>query len=177
MYDNVESADILMPYWPTSTHGHAVITTRNLSLAFEPASSGLEVTSWNAQTGSDFLLFLLKKNIGQDAETEATSALALCERLSGHALAIQHMAGLIHESAFSIQEFMNMYLKSDQRAHTTKELAVPWSFSFQSLDSDSLSLLGIMSFLMPDSIPQDLFESNTDLELSECFTFLSDAFK
>ncbi|TEY42388.1 hypothetical protein BOTCAL_0391g00040 [Botryotinia calthae] len=45
VYDNVESADLLMPYWPEASHGKAIITTRNHSLAYEPATSGLEITS------------------------------------------------------------------------------------------------------------------------------------
>lgn len=63
VYDNVESADILMPYWPEESHGKAIITTRNHSLAYKPATSGLEISSWDEKTGSEFLLFLLKRSI------------------------------------------------------------------------------------------------------------------
>lgn len=166
-----------MPYWPGSSQGRAIITTRNPSLAFEPASSGLEVTSWDAQTGSQFLLFLLKQSIGRDLEAECNSALALSERLSGHALAISHMAGLIYDGEFSIQEFMTMYLKNPRRAHATNELVALWDFSFKSLDKNSLSILGVMSFLMPDIIPQELFEAGADRKLSEDLDFCSDVFK
>jgi hypothetical protein len=136
----------------------------------------LEVTSWDAQTGSQFLLFLLEKSIGRDLEAEGNSALALSERLSGHALAISHMAGLIYDGEFSIQEFMAMYLKNPRRAHATNELAALWDFSFKSLDQNSLSLLGVMSFLMPDVIPQELFEAGPNREFPEDLDFCSDDF-
>lgn len=168
---------MLMPYWPGSSQGKAIITTRNHSLAFEPASSGLEVTSWDAETGSQFLLFLLRKSIGLDLEAENNSALALSERLSGHALAISHMAGLIYDGEYSIQEFMTMYLKNPCRAHVTNQLAALWDFSFKSLDKNSLSILEVMSFLMPDTIPQELFEAGAARKLSEDLDFCSDDFR
>lgn len=177
MYDNVESAEMLIPYWPGSSRGSAIITTRNHKVALEPASFGLEITSWDAQTGSQFLLFLLEKSIGHDLEAESKSALALYERLSGHALAISHMAGLIYAGESSIQEFMTMYLKNPRRAHATNELAALWDFSFKSLDQNSLSLLGLMSFLEPDIIPQELFEFGADRAFSEDLEFCHDNFR
>ena len=168
---------MLLPYWPGSSRGKAIITTRNRALAFEPASSGLEVTSWDAQTGSQFLLFLLKKSVGRDLEAEGSSALALSERLSGHALAISHMAGLIYEGESSIQEFMMMYLKNPRPAHATNELAALWDFSFKSLNKNSLSLLGVMAYLAPDGISQELFEAGAGRKLPDDLDFCSDEFR
>ncbi|KAL3952370.1 hypothetical protein ACCO45_012313 [Purpureocillium lilacinum] len=167
---------MLMPFWPGSNHGHAIITTRNHSLAFEPASDGLEVLSWDAKTGSQFLLFLLKNNIGRDLEAEGTSALALSERLSGHALALSHMAGIIHDGELSIQEFMTIYLKNTRRAHATNELLALWEFSFKSLDQNSRTLLALMSFLMPDIIPQEIFEASTENSVPDHLRLCLDEF-
>ncbi|KID94053.1 pfs domain-containing protein, partial [Metarhizium majus ARSEF 297] len=177
VYDNVESADMLMPYWPGSSQGEAIITTRNHSLAFEPASSGVEVITWDPKKGSEFPLFLLKREIGRDLEVEGNSALALSERLSGHALAISQMAGIIYDGEFSIQEFMTMYLRNPRRAHATNEMAALWDFSFKSLDQNSRSLLGVLSYLMPDIIPQELFEAGAGREFPEDLDFCSDDFR
>ena len=174
VYDNIESVEMLLPYWPGSSQGKAIITTRNHSLAFEPASSGLAIPSWDAQTGSQFLLFLLKKGIGRDLEAEENSALALSERLSGHALAITHMAGLIHGAGLSIQEFMKIYSKNPGPHHAMDELAALWEFSFKSLDRNSFSLLAVMSFLMPDIVPQELFEAGVTREFPGELDFCSD---
>ncbi|KAG9250320.1 pfs domain-containing protein [Emericellopsis atlantica] len=187
VYDNVESTDILMPYWPVSSKGRAIITTRNQSLAFEPASEGLEVKSWDAMTGSEFLLWLLKRNISMDLEAESDSALALSQRLGGHALVISQLACLIHKFNFSIRDFMIVYLKNPRMAHERGEFKAIWEISFQSLNEDCRTLLGIVSFLMPDSIPHevlggevhgdlpdDLVFCLNDVRLFQCLGILSD---
>lgn len=45
-----------------------------------------------------------------------------------------------------------------------------------SLDTDSLCLMGVLSFLMPDNIPQDLFEPSDDKNFPEDLKFCSDGF-
>ena len=69
-----------------------------------------------------------------------------------------------------------MYTKNPRRAHATNELALLYEFSFKSLDENSLSLLGVMSYLMPDIIPQGLFEAGANREVSESLDFCSDDF-
>ncbi|OJJ42592.1 hypothetical protein ASPZODRAFT_125317 [Penicilliopsis zonata CBS 506.65] len=175
VYDNVESTDLLMPYWPEASHGKAIITTRNHSLAYEPATSGLEITSWDAQTGSQFLLFLLKHNIGSDIQAEGDSAIELSQRLSGHALAISHMAGLIHRRSWSITEFMRIYSKNPRRVHQS-ELQAVWDLSFSALGQDSQAFLGIASFLVSENIPQLLFDFE-DSNHPEGLEFCTDEFR
>lgn len=166
VYDNVESADTLTPYWPRATNqGRAIITTRNHSLAFDPAESGLEITSWDADTGAEFLLFLLKNSIGRDLNSESISARTLSEKLSGHALALSQMAGLIHDGELSIKEFTTMFIKNPQSAHAVNGLSELWQFAFESLDVNSSSLLGIISFLQPDHIPPGIFRPGDKLDL------------
>lgn len=177
IYDNVESVNTLVPYWPRcSPRGRAIITTRNRSLAFDPASSGIEIESWDAATGAEFLIFILKKNIGRDVSAENTSARVLSERLSGHALAISQMAGLIYDGEYSVQEFTAMYLENPRKAHALDELAALWEVAFRSLDKDSFSLLAIIAFLEPDHIPPEIFEPEDGRGLSVNLEFLKDKF-
>ncbi|KAB5571984.1 hypothetical protein GE09DRAFT_1185492 [Coniochaeta sp. 2T2.1] len=123
IFDAVESANVLAPYWPRgSRSGRAIITSLNRSLEFDPAASGIEITSWDPQTGAEFLLFLLKKNIGRDLLSESTSALTLSEKLSGHALALQSMAGMIYEGEFSVQEFTTIF--SEAQRNLTKRALI-----------------------------------------------------
>ncbi|KAI0412494.1 hypothetical protein F5X98DRAFT_367241 [Xylaria grammica] len=141
-----------------ASHGKAIITTRNHNLVYKFATSGLEITSWDAQTGSEFLLSLLKSNIGRDIQQEGISAVQLAEKLSGHALGISHMAGLIQRRSFSITEFMRIYLEDPRRLHGS-ELQAVWDVSFD-------------TFLVSDSVEQELFENmrgkNTPEELEFC---------
>ncbi|KAJ2979535.1 hypothetical protein NUW58_g7177 [Xylaria curta] len=176
VYDNVSDAATLMPYWPCSSHGRVIITTRNRSLAFEPAAEDLEILTWDARTGSDYLFFLLKKNIGRDLDAETASALALSQKLSGHALGLFHMAAIIHDGEFSIQRFMTMYAKNPYRAHGTDTLSALWDYSFRSLGKDSMNLIGVLSYLAPDGIPPDIFDTGSDRNFPVDLEFCSDEF-
>jgi hypothetical protein len=168
---------MLVQYWPPpSRRGRAIVTSRNRSLAFEPAASGIEVTSWDDETGADFLLFLLKKSIGRDLASESTSALMLSQKLSGHALALSSMAGLIHEGEYSVHDFTTMYLENPSSAQAIDELAMLFDFAFRSLDKNSAALLGIVSFLMPDNIPREIFEPGMEQNLPSDLAFLRDKF-
>ena len=177
IFDNVEDSNLLLNYWPVVNRGHALITTRNHSLAFEPADIGLEVLAFEPDDGSKLLLRLLSLDITNDLNArEAKSALELAEKLSGHALAISQMAGLIHQRSWSIEQFVPIYMRSTQRLHQTALDAV-WKLSFESLDSMSSSLLGILSYIAPDSVPQTLFEPIDPTRLPKTMQFCSDEFR
>ncbi|KAH8714838.1 P-loop containing nucleoside triphosphate hydrolase protein [Phaeosphaeriaceae sp. PMI808] len=111
VYDNVEDFDVLHAHWPSSTaRGHALITTRNTALAYEPAEAGIEVSSWDTRTGSQFLLHLLSGHISAELlASQSQSALELSERLSGHALALAKMGGVIHRRSWTIRELVEVY--------------------------------------------------------------------
>ena len=180
IYDNAESMDLLLSYWPTASRGQVLITTRNHSFAFHPASGGLELTSWDAETGSKFLLHLLLTDITEQVSADETkSALELSDKLSGHALAISHMAGLIHSRAWSIHEFMELYKEHPRRMHGlsgNNSIDALWDFTFRSLDAQSSDILGVLCFLSPDSISQMLFENPGCEQLPEPLQFCADPF-
>lgn len=136
----------------------------------------MEVTSWDSQTGLNFLLHLITRDITDD---EATSAHELSEKLSGHALAISAMAGLMHRRGLSITEFMTFYNQYPSRIHGisgNRSINALWDMSFRSLDPKSLAILGVMSFVEPDSIPQAIFELHSSNDLPESLQFCSDPF-
>ncbi|KAK0102761.1 hypothetical protein ONS95_006358 [Cadophora gregata] len=180
IFDNVDSSDVLAPYWPRSSHhGRAIITTRNFSLAFNPAAFGLEVQPWDTEMGAKYLLFLLKRAVGQDLASETASALTLSQKISGHALALSQMAGMIHEGEYSIREWTAMYLEDPKRAHVNEPFSRLWHFAFRILeekDKNSFSLLGILAFLMPDMIQPEILQPKSDLELPQELGFFRDRF-
>lgn len=92
----MDSIELLRAHWPPASRGQTLITTRSHSFAFELANGELEITTWDNETGSRFLLLLLSTDISADLkDNETSSAYELSQKLSGHALAICHMAGLI----------------------------------------------------------------------------------
>jgi hypothetical protein len=147
-------------------------------LAFEPADGGLEITTWDTETGSRFLLHPLATDISTDLkENEMKSAHELSQKLSGHALAICQMAGLIHRRRWSIAEFMEFYTQHPSEIHGVSgnsSINALWNFAFKSLDPQSQAILGVLSFVSPDNIPQSLFEPENAGDLPESLFFCSD---
>ena len=162
-YDNVETGELLRDYWPLSgSSGRVMITTRNHSLCFHPADAGIEVLPWDTDTGSKFLLHLLAGHISAELlANESQSAYSLSERLSGHALALSNMCGLLHRRSRSISELVEVY---DRSKDFQDGLETVWQLLFESLQPDCLALLSAFSFCSSDSIPQSLFELQENAE-------------
>ncbi|KAK1771978.1 hypothetical protein QBC33DRAFT_616154 [Phialemonium atrogriseum] len=180
VYDNAEDPDLIRHYWPLANRCQALIT-RNPAFSFELADGGMDITNWDNDTGLRFLLYLLSTDISTDLEEdEVTSAHQLSEVLRGHALAISTTAGLMHRRALSITEFMKFY-----NQHRSEVLGISgnrsinalWEISFKSLDPQTHAILGVMSFIEPDSIPQTLFETDSPASLPASLSFCSDPFR
>lgn len=179
VFDNVESVDLLMTYWPKASRGQAVLTARNHTFAFHPADTGLEIKEWDTQKGSQFLTHLLSTDVGNQLnEDEARSAHELSQKLSGHALALSVMAGLIHRRFWSIAEFVEMY-KYPQKVHgivRNSSINALWDLSFLSLNEKACAILGVLAFLSPNNIPQAIFEPKDLNALPESLKFREDPF-
>lgn len=161
IYDNAETIELLRDYWPLSgSNGRVLITTRNHMLGFDPADAGLEILPWDTDTGSKFLLHLLAGHISAELlANETQSAYSLSKRLSGHALALSNMCGLIHRRSWSISELVEVY---DRSKDFKDGLETVWQLSFENLKPDCAALLSVFTFCAPDSIPQSLFEFNEE---------------
>jgi hypothetical protein len=147
----------------------------------------IDVPSWDVDNGSKFLMFLLSKSIWADivvskavSEAEELSAKELSRKLDGHAQAISQIAGIIKKHRSTIKDFLLKYEKNPRKAHPTALDAI-FEFSFKSLGKESSRLLGVFSFLMPDSIPLDTFipedEDGEPSDLPEALGFCSDVFE
>lgn len=88
------------------------------------------------------------------------SAYSLSERLSGHALALSNMSGLIHLRSWSISELIEVY---DRSKDFKDRLETVWQLSFEKLQPDCAALLSAFTFCVPDSIPKSFkFDENTE---------------
>lgn len=181
MYDNAEDPDLIREYWPLANRGQALITTRNPIFRYELADLGMEVTNWDNLTGQQFLLSLLASEISTELQQdEVTSAQQLSAKLRGHALAISTMAGIMHRRAISITEFFKFYDQHPSKVHGisgSRSINTLWEISFRSLDPTSFAILGVMSFVDPDSIPQLFFKPTDSTSLPESLAFSSDHFQ
>lgn len=91
---------------------------------------------------------------------EIASATELSERLSGHALAISNVAGLLRLRSWSIQDFLDEHNADPESAEKTAVETV-WRLSFQSLEERHSKVLGVLAHVKADSIPTELFQSAT----------------
>ncbi|KAF1844988.1 Tetratricopeptide-like helical [Cucurbitaria berberidis CBS 394.84] len=176
IYDNAETLELIRTHWPVAACGQAIITTRNVSFAYAIADSGLELATWDADTGARFLLHLLS----DQPKDETFLARELSSKLGGHALAISHTAGLIHQRALTIEEFLNMYDKRPTLMHRKQgdnPFSTLWDISFSSLSLQSHNILGVLCFLASDHIPQSLFELELAVDLPENLQFCADDFE
>lgn len=142
--------------------GSILITARQRSVASQPIDRGIEVTEFSTNDGADFLMHLLARSVYTEAER--LSAKLLSEKLCGHALAINQMAALINARRCSISDFVGLYEKYPKRAHRERKngwkyigynhaLDTVWQMSFQSLDENAKTCLGVLSFVAAENLP------------------------
>ncbi|KAF4997491.1 hypothetical protein FGRMN_3855 [Fusarium graminum] len=164
VFDNGEDVELLLQYWPPAcSSGCILITSRNHNIQYGPADFGIEVMPFNPEDGSKMLLNLLRMDL---SNAEADSALELAEQMSGHALAISIVAGLIQRRSWKIQEFLDYYEKQKAQLHGSgTALSTIWNMSFASLNPESAILLGVLSYLNPDCIQEVIFNLQNPSDL------------
>lgn len=174
VYDNVDSFGVLSAHWPSpAASGHALITTRNTDLAYEPAETGIEVEPWDTHTGSQFLLHLLSGHISADIlANQSQSALELSERLSGHALAL---ASVIHHRRWTIGQLVKIYDRAPEFGQNG--IGPVWQLAFQNPSPHGSSLLSVISFCSADRIPESLLQPKDPKSLAEELPWCTDVMK
>lgn len=166
IFNNAEDPNLVEEACPTAGAGDILVTARAPGVGFQLGSKEIEIKPFDAIEGSKLILQLLDR----ESETEETApAIELASKLSGHALAISQMAALIKRRMYSIRDFNITYSKYTKDLHRTHRSSRPsdynlyldtvWELSFKSLDGNpsAKDFLGILSFLSPDSIPQQMF--------------------
>jgi hypothetical protein len=170
-----------------SNHGSILITTRKLGLTTQPITKRIELQEFSAEGGKRFLLHnIAERNIVENS-LEYEKALEISIKLSGHALAISQMAALILVKGLSLEKFLVMYDKHSRKMHRDRKngwkypgyehaIDTVWELSFSSLEQDARTCLGILSFLMPDSIPQQIFEASETAMAHSSLQFCEDEY-
>ena len=152
-------------------------------MASQPIEFGYEINSFTVEQGAQFLLHLLS-NRAQN-RTEAKAASELSDKLNGHALAISQMAAYMNARTMSITAFLVLYEKYPKRLHRERKagwkyigynhgLDTVWDISFGGLGKSAAACLGILSFLVPDAIPDVLLEPPITVTLHDSLKFCQD---
>ncbi|KAI0099689.1 Tetratricopeptide-like helical [Nemania sp. FL0031] len=177
IYDNAEDTELIHPrYWPNASQGQVLITRRSPTFASDIADGGLEITAPDPVAPSRSIIRHLSTQIGSELKHNNTaSAHELSQEISGHALALSHMAWFLDRHTGSTDESRKPDWEHPSQAYGisgNKSIDALWELSFKSLDEYSSAILSVLCFLQPDNVPLDLFEpkniSNWPDTLSFC---------
>ena len=179
---------MLRKYWP-SCAGSVLMTTRYQHIATAAGSSSKRISTFSEADSLELFKKLLTKDLAENLSTEeVSSSRALLKSLGGLPLAIQQIASLINQrgkSDTAVTDFLALYERNKNRFHEkpnekvdySHNLATVWRMAFEKLRANAHALLGVISFVSPDVIPQDLFQPRNKGVLKPCMKFCEDEFE
>ncbi|MEI6757387.1 MAG: FxSxx-COOH system tetratricopeptide repeat protein [Chlorobium sp.] len=158
IFDNARDSDSIRNYLPTSTGGHALITSRNQNWNNTFCQShGIEV--WSRE---ESVAFLHKRITGSDD----TAAATLAETLGGLPLALEQAAAYCNARHKSCAEYLDLFTTCRQQLWTREKqpdnypdtVATTWTLAFQETERVpcATDILNLCSLVAPDAIPQTL---------------------
>ncbi|KAL9129619.1 MAG: hypothetical protein Q9217_001975 [Psora testacea] len=179
IFDNVEDFGLLQPYWPKTSKGSLLLTSRYPILAKSINACARLVEPFDQVEGARLLLSLTTND-----ERDFDHAREISERLGGLALGLAHVAGFIRETNCDIQEFHKIYYKRCDQIEVNsvetyqavfqyeRSLSTAWDLSLATLGPESRLLLDLIFFYDPDAIPESLFQNGAELSKQVDLKFL-----
>ncbi|PGH05348.1 hypothetical protein AJ79_06817 [Helicocarpus griseus UAMH5409] len=181
VFDNADDLDILTQAWPGSAPGSILLTSRDFTAAFSPASAGLAVQPFDDAVGSVAFLELLNQPNSTGPNLEL--AREITHRLGGLPLALRQIAGFIVKQRLPLSNFLSLYERNSAKIHTKKAgpsdyqhtISTVWRLSFGQLSGNSILLLKLLAFFDPDRVDEAILQSfQAPLVASGEFDFLQD---
>ena len=164
IFDNADDPYLLTDYWPQG-RGSVLMTSRDpiAKSLFSTRSSGLDLNPLSDEDGANLLNSLTK----MDNEEPHAVARQISHILGGLPLAIVQMASVIRRQQLDLTQFLELYQDCTEhpgfhgKRFDTGVRTYPHSIStvwaFERLNSEARVLLGLMSFLDPNCIQEDIF--------------------
>ncbi|KAJ8132597.1 hypothetical protein O1611_g1026 [Lasiodiplodia mahajangana] len=202
VYDNVESSAVVKPYWPISTRGQILVTSRKSTLAVQPANDGIEVLSFDGAAGGHYLIRHLRGkpevthgigNASGSTAVEASpqewgAARTLSEMMGGQPLALTQVASIGFKNHWYMEKLLEFCQQNPQRireevkpelrhAGYSLSMSTVFLFSLKELRPQSFTILSIMSFCDPNGIPESMFSAKESDDLPDALNFLLDGIK
>ncbi|BDD64229.1 hypothetical protein MAP00_009067 [Monascus purpureus] len=182
VYDNLDNISLIEDYMPSSYAcegaGALLITSRDPLVKQYVASDDSAAIALPPFTTEEAVEFLLKLTCRQNEDSERESGNTVAERLGGYPLALTQMAGIISRQQLSFAEFLRVFEEEEVRSRFFKMQGNPrkrgsyqhtldtvWALG--KLSRAATMLLGVLSFLDPDSIPEYILRdvgSKVDVE-------------
>ena len=194
VFDNVDEAITIVPFWPAGTCGSIIVTTQDATTV-NLTSAAVNLNPMTVEEGSALIRKYLKRGQSEKSDAEQLSI-----ELGGHPLAISHFAGYVTRSQCPLKHILQAL---QNRKHTlqiwsserladlnsnSRTLDTVWDLALTRLSEDAHWLLNMIAFLSPDSIPEIMFvapepavtpqeweywEIHRSVQPTSCFTLLN----
>ncbi|KAK2591946.1 hypothetical protein QQS21_010350 [Conoideocrella luteorostrata] len=116
VYDNVDTADSISPYFAQSNQGRAIFKTRNAKQAHNMSTNWIHIEAWDKHEATEFLFDRLRKDRKEVDEADDNAALTLAELVSGNSLELRLAATSIFASKYSVAGYLDIYQKNPRVA-------------------------------------------------------------
>ena len=171
VFDNVDNFAVLEDLWPSTGIGSILLTSRNALAKAQvfTATNGCDLEPFNDVQSVRFLNSLTQHPLDETDET----AIALVQLTGGLPLLINQMAGAMRNLDVTYLRMLDMLKaagigalfdgrigNASQEDQARRVLTLSSKLGLEPLETDSRSLLEVISFLDPDSIPKCIFEDH-----------------
>ncbi|KAH8729231.1 nb-arc and tpr domain-containing protein [Ilyonectria robusta] len=172
--DNVEEPDDIYNWLPDHGPG-CILVTSKYPLVNEKTfrlDNGLNLEPFSSVAGAAMLRKLSDRN--QSGDTAVSVRIA--EALGGLPLGIAQMSAIIREYHLSFEDFEVWYSKNKKELHELRVKGMLGNYKYtlgtvwavEKLSNPARALLGVLSVLDPDRIPEKLLEGGADqVELTD----------
>jgi len=164
VFDNADDIGILPPYWPSSSHGSVLITSRNpLAHGEGLASSAISLQPFDIEDGGKFLRSYLDPGFVPSPE-DLEAIQHLSSLFGGMPIGLRQAAAFMTTKRCNPTKFVRIYKERKEEVEQlqlpaySKTLANVWEMSLSTLTPDALDFLDILSLCDPDSIPTEMFQ-------------------
>lgn len=167
VFDNADDPGLVRPYLPpTRPGGKILLTSRAKSFFKVGIKEPFQVDTLNPRTAEDFLIQRSKADAQTATELQAVAELAT--ELGYLPLALEQAAAYIETVGGGFSKYLDRYRhqglalleKGELSTDYTKTVATAWQLSFDAVRKTSpasAELLTAAAFLLPDSIPIEIF--------------------
>lgn len=178
IFDNADDLEILAHAWPGSAAGAILLTSRDFTAGFSPASAGLAVQPFDDATGSAAFLEL----VGQTDPSQTNTELAreVTHKLGGLP---RQISGFVVKQRLSLKDFLPLYERNAGKINAKKTglsdyqhtLSTVWSLALGQLTGNASSLQKLLTFFDPDRVDETILTNDKVAKArSDEFDFLQD---
>lgn len=164
VFDNVDDIELLREFWPVGNYGNVILTSRDPYLHTVDFGDleNIKTKPLNQQESLSLFYKVAEKN---ENTQHGRFFDEVFPEWGGIPMAITHMGLFIKNNFLTLDAFSKLYQESSPmiHVHTNAYDSYPHSiataFSVEKLDAKERSILQLLSYFDPDSIPSDLIYS------------------